>query len=525
MRRRLARLAPWAAVLLGAALCTLLGLLVWPRGSLLPFFFFAIIAALAAPLAPGALALLLSGLLSTALLLHRPPSLPPLAWPVVIQAEVWLLGTGTLVLLLAERLRRRARALARAHENVLPALAQPGPQHLYARLLNEAPDALVVVDSQGSIVFFSAQAVVLFGYERADILGHSVEELLPEELRARHVRHRAGYMANPHRRPMGMGLALQARRADGTLFPVEVALSPIETEQVGHRAIIVKAAVRDITARLAMEEALLEERVRRETAERAVAERDAFLSIAAHELKTPLTSLHGYSELLAETLAAIDTLAPQEPLPEAYQASRARMHQSAAALRRQSDKLAALIERLLEVARLGTGQLVLQCGDCDLVALAREVATAYNGVPAARVQGPAALWCVCDALRLEQVLSNLIDNARKYAADGGPPELHVMGSAGGAELRVCDRGPGIAPEERGRVFERFYQIERRGRAGGLGLGLYLSREIVQLHGGSIAITDNPGGGTCVTVTLPCSPVAMAAENDVREAGEETVDGR
>jgi signal transduction histidine kinase len=230
-------------------------------------------------------------------------------------------------------------------------------------------------------------------------------------------------------------------------------------------------------------------------AEAAVRLRDEFLGVAAHELRTPLTSLRGYAQLLAgqaERGAPIDD---------------AKLSRSLRTIDRQSGKLCELIDQLLDVSRLQAHQLALQRRTFDLVGLAREVATALQPlIPsyALAVVAPRAVAVYADRLRLEQVLTNLLTNAARYAGKGERIDVEIDPTAagGGLTLAVRDYGVGIPVEHRERIFERFYQVGPDAKAGGLGIGLFVTRQIVHLHGGQITAECPRSGGTRFVVTLP-----------------------
>jgi signal transduction histidine kinase len=229
-------------------------------------------------------------------------------------------------------------------------------------------------------------------------------------------------------------------------------------------------------------------------AEDALRVRDEFLSIAAHELKTPITSLSGQAQLLLRRLRRKGSLEPERLAP------------ALETIRGQADRLARLIGRLLDISRLEAGKLALERHPTDLTGLVEQVvagARAWSERHPITVAAPPYLEALVDPLRLEQVLTNLLDNAVKFSPDGGPVEV-VLGRMGSdtVELAVRDRGLGIPAEKRGQLFERFYQVHANGHRGGLGLGLYISRQIVELHGGGIRAEFPPDGGTRFVVRLP-----------------------
>jgi len=233
-----------------------------------------------------------------------------------------------------------------------------------------------------------------------------------------------------------------------------------------------------------------------EAIERASREKDAFLTIASHELKTPLTVLKAQLQLLRRR--------PGEATPE-------RLEHAV----RQVDRLTRLVNQLLDASQLGLGQLPLQFEPMDVSEVCQRVAQELVSTsPKHTLQlelEPAR--GEFDELRLEQVVHNLVSNALKYSPAGGPIELRVRTLPGGAvELRVADRGIGLRGEDEAQLFERFERGERRELAGisGIGVGLYVSREIIRRHEGHITLRPREGGGAVATVTLPASPPPRSA---------------
>ena len=248
-------------------------------------------------------------------------------------------------------------------------------------------------------------------------------------------------------------------------------------------------------------------------AQAALRVRDEFLSVAAHELKTPVTAVRGYAQLLLRQGAQGDVPEP------------ARLRQALQVMDRQSDRLARLVGHLLDVSRLEAGRLVLEPQLTDVARLVEEVAgdaRARTTTHTFRVAAPGPVLAMVDPLRLEQVLTNLVDNAIKYSPRGGPIDLELSTpDPNTLHLAVRDHGVGIPAESRPRIFERFYQVDPvRQHSSGMGLGLYITRQIVELHGGRIEVQAPPDGGTRVLVRLPLDPgqAALAAAAGGRPAG-------
>jgi len=231
-------------------------------------------------------------------------------------------------------------------------------------------------------------------------------------------------------------------------------------------------------------------------AQEAIRVRDEFLSIASHELNTPLTPLQLHLQRLQRTVsggALVEAQSNEQVLRSVEQAQR------------QTRRLARLVRELLDISRIRLGRLELHPEPMDLGEVVRDVVERFadeqalpHAMPSLRVEGSAqGLW---DRIRLEQVVANLLANALRYG-QGKPVDLTVRAHDGEAFLQVKDRGVGIAPEARKRIFERFERASSR-NFGGLGLGLYIVRQIVEAHGGIITVESELGVGSTFTVKLP-----------------------
>jgi PAS domain S-box-containing protein len=391
-----------------------------------------------------------------------------------------------------DRLLEAERAARAAAEEAQGAAA------LLAAIVRSSDDAIIGKTLDGVITSWNAGAERLYGYTAAEVVGRPIAVLVPPERR----NEVPAILARLRRGERVEHYETVRVRKDGWRVDVSVTVSPV-VDGAG-RVVGASAIARDVTERRAAaaeRERLLEaERAARAAAEAALRVRDEFLSIAAHDLRTPLTALSGYAQLLLGQLKREGQLEPE------------RVGQALQTITDQAKKLARLLDRLLDVSRVEGDKLVLERHPTDLAGLVEQVvarARANTDRHAITLAVPASLEARVDPLRLEQVLTNLVDNAIKYSPDGGPIEVVLArpGDGGGAavEMSVRDRGLGIPPEKRGQIFERFFQAHGNGHVRGLGLGLYISRQIVELHGGEIRAEFPPDGGTRFVVRLPLAP--------------------
>lgn len=237
-------------------------------------------------------------------------------------------------------------------------------------------------------------------------------------------------------------------------------------------------------------------------AQQAVQLRNEFLSVAAHELKTPVTGLRGFAQLALRTLA--------KPQPDA-----ALLRQALTSVDQQSQKLTALVMQLLDVARIDAGKLRLARKPTDVKALLQGVVAQFGaheeGASRVRLSAPQAFAADIDPLRVEQIVVNLLSNALRFAPEASPIDVALTAEGGYVRIAVTDSGPGVERDLRERIFERFYQ-GKSGLATGMGLGLYISREIAELHGGTLEFEAPAGGGSRFMVALPVDGGEHASAN-------------
>jgi PAS domain S-box-containing protein len=346
-------------------------------------------------------------------------------------------------------------------------------------VVDHVVDGIITIDEAGIVQTFNPAAERIFGYPSAEVIGQNVRMLMPEPYRREHDGYVGNYVRTGEAKVIGIGREVQGRRKDGTVFPLDLAISEFHTG--GRRQFT--GIVRDITERKGAEQALLQ-------ADRA---KDEFIAMLSHELRNPLAALSAASHVLRRSPSGA---------PHAIKAS--------AVVERQTAHMARLIEDLLDISRITMGKLALERQPLDFGRAVSAMVHAWR--VAGRLEGRAkvavdarSIWVDADPARLEQIVSNLLDNALKFTPAAGSVRVTVRQEAGDAVLRVADTGRGIEREALERVFEPFVQgTQDAARAeGGMGLGLALVKRLGEAHGGSVAVeSEGAGRGATFTVRLP-----------------------
>ncbi|HKV78089.1 MAG TPA: ATP-binding protein [Candidatus Sulfotelmatobacter sp.] len=352
---------------------------------------------------------------------------------------------------------------------------------VFKKIFESAPDAIVVTDRQGRIVCANVRAEKLFGYGPNELLGQIVEILVPEPLRAVHVAHRESEPTRHQVRPFGTLSELSARRKDGSEFPADIMLSPVETDE-GWLAVTI---IHDLTERKRAEESF------RLLAEGTDNLHKALLNSISHNLRTPVASVTGALNSVLEDGYLLDAPTQRELLETA---------------REEAKRLDRLVRNLLDMTRLDGNAIHIKTELCDVQdvvgsALA-QLGEAANQRRISVVISPHLPLISMDSALIVQVVVNLLENALKYSGVESPIEVEAKMTGDRLQLCVRDGGNGIAEGDIEHVFDKFYRGASAGVAQGAGLGLSICKGFIEAHHGQIWIERRDQGGTEVKFTLP-----------------------
>ncbi len=347
----------------------------------------------------------------------------------------------------------------------------------------------MVVDQQGVIQLVNSQTEKLFGYDRVEILGQPVERLVPKRFRKKHLRHREGYYVEHPVRPMGIGLELFGLRKNGSEFPIEISLSPLETEG----GLLVSAAIRDVTQRKRMEEDVqkLNEDLKQRAAqlEAANKELEAFSYSVSHDLRAPLRSIDGFSHVLLEDYS--------DQLPDEGRNYLERVRAAA-------QRMAVLIDDLLNLSRLT--RTALQPKFINLSKIAEEIMQGLQENQRGRdatISITPDLMVEADPHLMHIVLENLLSNAWKFTSKREQTVIEFGQKAHVKErtFYVRDNGVGFNMEYADKLFGVFQRLHSVSEFPGTGVGLATVQRIISIHGGHIWAESTEGKGTTFYFTL------------------------
>lgn len=371
------------------------------------------------------------------------------------------------------------------------------------RLLQFSPDAMLVVDAQGIIQFSNETSSSLFGYRPEQLIGKPIKMLIPERFQARHGAHVSSFLREPSSREMGARISdLFARRADGSEFPAGIRLAPFNDGEQR----FVAAAIRDVTERRSISDALV---AAREDADRANRAKSRFLATASHDLRQPLQAIR----MMNASMRKLTQNAPD--LREIVR------HQEVAI-----DSATRLLNALLDISRLESGAVDPQLSPVSLTVAFEDLAQEFAPAAAAknlRLQfSDTQVVMSTDRTLFTQLLQNLIGNALKYT-ERGFVQISQAAETDALVLKIEDSGVGIPGDKVERIFDEYYQIGPQGaQRVGVGLGLAIVREVARVLGYSVSVASTLGKGTCVSVRIPRHRLLLATQAPAREDGSATV---
>jgi PAS domain S-box-containing protein len=366
-------------------------------------------------------------------------------------------------------------------------------EQMFHQAVESCPSGMAMIDRNGKIVMINTETERLFGYRRDELIGRSVDTLLPLHLCNQHARHRDSFTLHPEARRMGAGRDLFGLRKDGSEFPVEVALNPIQANGALH----VLSVIVDISERKRLDRL-----------------KDEFVSTVSHELRTPLTSISGSLGLLVGGAAG--------KLPDAA----ARLLKIA---QTNSQRLVRIVDDILNIEKLESSQVAFEFKPVETRALVEQAIEGNRGFADSY-----GVWVWLDPSstggevhadpgRLVQVVTNLLSNAIKFSPPNSEVVVAIHAHADAIRVSVRDHGPGIPADFRRHIFEKFAQADATdaGRRSGTGLGLSIVKQIVTRLGGTVSFDDAPGGGTVFHVDLPGRD--QVAEREIDRGGNPAAD--
>lgn len=337
-------------------------------------------------------------------------------------------------------------------------------------VVESAPNAMILVNESGKITLINNQTEKLFGYQRNELIGNILELLIPKRYRENHPNLRISFFASPSVRAMGAGRELFAVRKDGTEFPVEIGLNPIETDE----GTIVLASVIDISERKKHEALVALELKNKEL--------EQFNYIASHDLQEPLRTVSNYIQILEEDFSGELGTAVKNHFQT---------------IKRATNRMSVLVHSLLDFSRLGRNKLLVST-DCRLI-VKNVIDDLDNLIRASGAMITVEELPIINAYEIElrQLFQNLINNAIKFRKKDTTPKIKIGYSDKDEyfEFYITDNGIGIEPRHFDRIFQIFQRLNPEKEFEGYGIGLAYCKKIAEMHGGKIEIESTVGKGS------------------------------
>lgn len=368
-------------------------------------------------------------------------------------------------------------------------LQQKNTDFKFQSFLESVPDAILLINKMGKIKYVNSQTEVLFGYDKFELIGKSIELLMPTRFKNSHQKLRINYMLNPKIRKMGNGMELFAKNKNQIEFPVEISLSNLETEE----GLLICASIRDVSSQKSIEKALNEAIIK---AENAVKSKQQFLSNMSHEIRTPMNAIIGFTKVILNTEL---TNKQREYLT---------------AIKTSGDTLIVLINDILDLAKVDSGKLIfektpfklsvsiktmLHLFETKILEKNLELIVNYDSSIPEVIMG--------DVVRLHQIIINLVSNAIKFTSDGSITiDVKTLSNNDDfitIEFSVSDTGIGIEKNNIDKIFENFQQAHSQTSRiyGGTGLGLAIVKQLVEAQGGSISVQSVENEGSVFSFIL------------------------
>ena len=368
-------------------------------------------------------------------------------------------------------------------------LQQKNTDFKFQSFLESVPDAILLINKIGKIKYVNSQTEVLFGYDKIELIGESIELLMPSRFKKSHEQLRDNYMLNPKIRKMGNGMELFAKNKTQMEFPVEISLSNLETEE----GLLICASIRDVSSQKSIEKALKEAIIK---SENAVKSKQQFLSNMSHEIRTPMNAIIGFTKVILNTEL---TNKQREYLT---------------AIKTSGDTLIVLINDILDLAKVDSGKLIfektpfklsvsiktmLHLFETKILEKNLELIVNYDSSIPEVIMG--------DVVRLHQIIINLVSNAIKFTSDGSITiDVKTLSNNDDfitIEFSVSDTGIGIEKNNIDKIFENFQQAHSQTSRiyGGTGLGLAIVKQLVEAQGGSISVQSVENEGSVFSFIL------------------------